>query len=168
MHRPGRRTMTVLHLMVGLPGSGKTTWAREIENETSAIRLTPDEWQTRLRGDDTYHPDHERLHDSVEAIMRELAEALLRRGVDVILDFGFWSRRERNDLHAFARQLGVGCMTHYAAATPAVLERRRQERITEAPPDKFTFTAASLAEWIALFEPPDTAELEQGEIRTAQ
>ena len=135
---------------------------------TGAIRLTPDEWQTRLRGNDTYLPDHDRLHDNVEAIMRELAEALLRRGVDVILDFGFWSKQERDTLNGFAQRLGVDCMTHYVVATHAVLEKRRMERIAAAPQDKFCFTADTLDEWIALFEPPDAAELEHGEVRTAQ
>lgn len=32
-----------LFLMVGLPGSGKTTRAKELERETGAIRFTPDE-----------------------------------------------------------------------------------------------------------------------------
>ena len=32
-----------LTLMVGLPGAGKTTRAKELERETGAIRFTPDE-----------------------------------------------------------------------------------------------------------------------------
>jgi len=38
--------------MVGLPGSGKTTLARSLEKEYSALRLTPDEWHTALFGYD--------------------------------------------------------------------------------------------------------------------
>ena len=41
-----------LFLMVGLPGSGKTTRAKELERETGAIRFTPDEWHLFLFGDD--------------------------------------------------------------------------------------------------------------------
>ena len=32
-----------LHLTVGLPGVGKTTLARELEQASGALRLTPDE-----------------------------------------------------------------------------------------------------------------------------
>lgn len=39
-----------LFLMVGLPGSGKTTRAKELERETGAIRFTPDEWHLFLFG----------------------------------------------------------------------------------------------------------------------
>ena len=62
-----------LHLMVGLPGSGKTTFAKRLAAEENAIRLTPDEWQLRLFGDDTDHPEHDRRHSHIEALMWDLA-----------------------------------------------------------------------------------------------
>ncbi|BBE24631.1 hypothetical protein MN0502_35140 (plasmid) [Arthrobacter sp. MN05-02] len=40
-----------LHLMVGLPGVGKTTLAAKIQEESGALRLTPDEWMEPLFGD---------------------------------------------------------------------------------------------------------------------
>jgi AAA domain len=39
-----------LYLLVGLPGSGKTTLARQLETERYALRLTPDEWMMPLFG----------------------------------------------------------------------------------------------------------------------
>lgn len=45
-----KRNAPILHLMVGLPGSGKTTEAKRIEAQTGAIRFTPDEWQIELFG----------------------------------------------------------------------------------------------------------------------
>lgn len=41
----------VVYLMVGLPGAGKTYRAKELEISASALRLTPDEWQIALFGD---------------------------------------------------------------------------------------------------------------------
>jgi predicted kinase len=75
--------------MVGLPGSGKTTLARRLAETHQAVRLTPDEWHIRLFGQDAEHPEHDRRHDMVEALMWDVAQAVLARGVDVILDFGF-------------------------------------------------------------------------------
>src|SRR6476659_6415304 len=48
--------VATLHLMVGLPCSGKSTLARTLEHEHSALRLTPDEWQIRLFGQDAEAP----------------------------------------------------------------------------------------------------------------
>jgi predicted kinase len=44
----------VVCLMVGLRGAGKTYRAKELEISASALRLTPDEWQIALFGDQTF------------------------------------------------------------------------------------------------------------------
>ena len=41
----------IVYLIVGLPGAGKTNHAKELEISASALRLTPDEWQIVLFGD---------------------------------------------------------------------------------------------------------------------
>ena len=88
-----------LFLMVGLPGSGKTTRAKELERETGAIRFTPDEWHLFLFGDDFHDPQehelHNQRHDKVEALMWQVGKRLLAQGVSVILDFGFWAKEQR-------------------------------------------------------------------------
>jgi predicted kinase len=40
--------VTTLFLTVGLPGAGKTTRARQLAKEHSALRLMPDEWTLPL------------------------------------------------------------------------------------------------------------------------
>jgi predicted kinase len=54
--------MPTLHLMVGLPCAGKTTLARQLEQEYVALRLTPDEWHMPLFGLDVEEPEHEDRH----------------------------------------------------------------------------------------------------------
>ncbi len=151
--------MAVLYLMVGLPGSGKTTRAIQLAVETGALRLTPDEWQTRLFGNDMHHPDHERRHDEVEALMWEIAAALLRRGADVILDFGFWSRAERAEFARRARSLGAECRIDYHPVTMDELERRIKVRNAEAEANHYVIPLPLLQQWAEIFEPPDADEL---------
>lgn len=43
--------MPTLHLICGLPGSGKTTLAKQLEHDPPALRLAPDEWMARIVGD---------------------------------------------------------------------------------------------------------------------
>lgn len=43
--------MVQLFLMVGLPGSGKTTRARALAEEHAAVVLTPDAWMIPLFGE---------------------------------------------------------------------------------------------------------------------
>ncbi len=91
--------MTTLHLMVGLPCSGKTTLAKALEKDLDALRLTPDDWHRFLFGQDATHPDHDQRHSKIEALQWQVAVRALERSVDVILDFGFWSRAERIRLY---------------------------------------------------------------------
>ena len=66
-----------MHLMVGLPGSGKTTRAKELERALPAVRLTPDEWHLSLFGDDLGHPEHDTRHDAIEALLGGWPSAFL-------------------------------------------------------------------------------------------
>ena len=61
--------------MVGLPFSGKTTLARKLEQECSALRLTPDEWQIRLFGQDAKEPEHDSRHSLIEAMLWNIASS---------------------------------------------------------------------------------------------
>jgi predicted kinase len=151
--------VAVLYLMVGLPGSGKTTRAMQLAAETGALRLTPDEWQTRLFGNDMHHPDHDRRHDEVEALMWEIAAALLRRGADVVLDFGFWSRTERAEFARRARSLGAECRIDYQPVTMDELERRIKVRNAEAEANHYVIPLPLLQQWAEIFEPPGADEL---------
>lgn len=120
----------VLTLMVGLPGSGKTTLAKRLEAETGAVRFTPDEWHLFLFGDDFHHPEehalHDARHDRVEQLMWSLGKQLLARGVSVILDFGFWAREEREEKYREAMALGgpvpnLLCPRPLGGAVPAAV-----------------------------------------------
>ncbi|WP_026304506.1 AAA family ATPase [Kaistia granuli] len=157
--------MATLHLMVGLPGSGKTTLARKLEVEHSALRLTVDEWHVRLFGmdvhddsDDAEFAEHNARHATVEALLWETAARVLTLGVDVILDFGFWSRSERDEFRAKASDLGAGFRIHYGDASQEVLLERIRARNAELPPGTFHIPENRFVEWMRLFEPPSPDE----------
>jgi len=65
--------MTTLHLMVGLPCSGKTTLAKHLEAELGALRLTPDDWHRFLYGQDATHPEHDERHEKIEILQWNVA-----------------------------------------------------------------------------------------------
>lgn len=75
-----RYDMATLHLMVGLPGSGKNTEAKKLEQKYGALRLTPDEWQYFLFGHDISDPEHDERHTRVEELMWEIAVKVLKAG----------------------------------------------------------------------------------------
>ena len=154
-----------LYLMVGLPGSGKTTRAKELEQEVHAVRFTPDEWHIFLFGDDfgdnspAARALHDRRHDRVEQLMWTVGQDLLRKGVSVILDFGFWAKEQREEKRREARALGANFAIEYLDTPLPELKRRVAQRNQANPGDAFaTITDADLEEWYALFQPPTPEE----------
>ncbi len=147
-----------LFLLVGLPGAGKTTRAKEIEAAHAALRLTPDEWVLALYGDDLDRPARDAVRDPVEGLQWRVAQRALALGCNVVLDWGFWSRAERAMYRMRAEELGVRAQIVFLDAAIEEL----WARITRRDPSTIGTLAISRAEleqWSALFEPPSADEL---------
>lgn len=147
--------MATLHLICGLPGSGKSTLATRLERELPGLRLTPDEWMARIVGNGT----DESKREAVEAVQWEIAVQALRLGVDVILENGFWSREERDDLREQVAALGADSKLHFLDVPKDELLERLQSRNAALPPKTFSVTEAQLDIWWDWFEPPTRDEL---------
>lgn len=145
----------ILHLMVGLPGQGKTTLALQLARTLPALRLSADDLQLALFGDDTAHPDHDRRHDAIEAALWPLAVNALQAGAQVILDFGFWTAAERWSFRHRAAALGFASRLH---VPPDPGRAQRLARIA-ARAEGFPVTEAQMAAWEALYQPPGPEEL---------
>ena len=155
--------MATLHLMVGLPCSGKTTLAQKLESEHSALRLTTDEWHVRLFGQDAEEPEHDARHTLIESMLWNIASRALALGTNVILDFGFWAREEREDFRLRARQLGARCEVHFLDVPEQELLRRLALRNSQEPQESFYIPPESMKPWIAFFQRPTPDELERRE-----
>jgi predicted kinase len=149
-------TDATLFLMVGLPGSGKTTRARELALSHEALRLTPDEWHLPLFGE-SLRADGKR--DVLEAWLITVALRTLRLGTSVVLDFGLWGRDERSALRWMASEVGVSCRVVYLPVDPDVQLARIAQRQATTPGETFPMPEADVVTWRTQFQPPDAAEL---------
>lgn len=147
------RTASIVTLVVvtGLPGSGKTTHARDIADHLDAVRLCPDDWMQRLDVD-LWDAD---TRDRIEGLQWDLGRDLLARGQSVIVEWGTWARVERDHLRDGGRAAGARVELHHLHAPVEVLWQRIGLRDREDPP----VTRPHLDEWVQLFQWPDDAEL---------
>ncbi len=140
-----------LLIVCGLPGSGKTTHARRLEEQFRSVRLSADDWMNAL-SIDLYD---EAMRAKVEALQWKLARELLSHGLTVIVEWGTWGRSERDALRLGARALGAAVELHYLAAPVDVLFDRIQRRGIEYPP----IQREELMKWVELFEAPTPEEM---------
>ncbi len=135
-------TRPTLFLLVGLPGTGKTTVARRMEVEQEALRLTKDEWMKAL-----YGPGNpSTASDVIEGRLIEVGLRALVLGVNVVIDFGLWSKDERSALRRAATDLGAAVEMRYFELTPAEQRRRLDRRQAEEPHMTWPMSDDELAE----------------------
>lgn len=148
------RTSTVgprLFIACGLPGSGKTTYAKLLEAEFGAIRFCADEWMSDL----SLNLYDEGGREKVEALQWKLAQALLAGGLAVIIEWGTWGRSEREALRLSARTVGAAVELHYLTAPVDVLFERIRRRNMEDPPIELE----DVLRWAEMFQEPTPEEM---------
>ena len=132
--------MATVHLLCGQPGSGKTTFARELEEMHKAVRYTYDEWMIQLYGRSL--EQFEALFNRVSSLIWRIATRNLALGTDVILDKGFWRKRDRENVRQAAAAIGAESKLYFL----------------DAPIDVLWINDQAFTEFINRFEPPNDDE----------
>ncbi len=140
--------------MCGPAGSGKTTYARGLESD-GFVRLSIDEEAWALGLDQ--QPLPEPVAARIEARLTDRLLELVHAGVDVVIDFSFWSRRKRLQYRALLAEVGVSAETVYLTTSrEVVLERVAARRGAHA--DHVVLDHATAAHYFDHFEPPTEDE----------
>jgi len=110
-----------LFLMVGYPGSGKTTVARVIQEQTGAVHI----WADHERHTMFLKPTHSRQEsDKLYAHLNEVTDRLLGEGKSVIFDTNFNYYKDRQLLREIAAKHNAQTMIIWMT-TPRELCRTR-------------------------------------------
>lgn len=150
--------MAEIVLCCGQVSSGKSTFARRLAAERGHFPFSADEWMRHFYGEPPEREVFDRqLGQCCEMIYR-MAERLLARGVDVVLDFGFWQRAERIAVRQRFEAAGHRCRLVYFPIDAHRQWAYLQARQADPAVDHFRFDAEGLATLNAFFEVPGADE----------
>lgn len=154
--------MATVHLISGLPCSGKTTYAVALRADANCVLFSLDRWLITLFGRYSIasigHEEHTRRVLACRELIWDAASELLRRSVDVILDDGFFLRDNRVRYANLSNAAGARAKIHFMDTPVSVLRGRLEERNAKLPPYNFHIDPATLQGFLGLFEVPSADE----------
>ena len=140
--------------------TGKTTYAQRIREEYKGVILSVDEITLALFGQ--YAGDeHDTYVVRAEKYLFEKSLEIIGTGINVILDWGFWTASERAEAREFYKKHGIQCELHYLDISDELWEKRLKRRNAAVKEGRTSayYVDKNLAEKFAsIFETPSCEE----------
>lgn len=152
--------MAKVYMLCGKICSGKSTHSQVLRAEHKAVILSVDEITLALFGQDAGDKLDYYVEKSEEYLYEKSLE-IIESGIDVILDWGFWTKRERDFAREFYGSRNIPFEFHYISISDEEWYRRLEKR-NQAVLEKKTrayFVDEGLAKkFKAIFEVPEVDE----------
>ena len=142
--------------------SGKTTYAESLRKENDAIILSIDELMLSLFGKDVGE-QHDAYVAKTEKYLLEKSLQIIEVDVNVILDWGFWTKEKRDFVRDFYRSHGVDCGFHYLDIGDEEWKKRLEKRNAEieaGKSDAYYVDNGLAAKCDSVFEKPKWDEID--------
>jgi len=146
------------YIICGFIGAGKTTFAKKLEKQTGAFRITKDEWLIDLVGHDPKIEGFKKYNEKICRLSHKLACEFIKRGIDVILDEGFWAEQQRQDIREKMEKAGAKVILYYVNCPMALMWERVVERNKNLTPDSFKISKQMFYGYAKYWQPPEVGE----------
>lgn len=155
--------MSTLYLICGKICSGKTYYAKSLKEKYNAVVLSTDEVTYDLINNeqgDFYNIFAERVNN----YLKKKAVEICRSGANVILDWGFWTKKNRAEMTDYLKSNGVSYEWHYIDVADDIWKHNiieRNKRIEEGNGGSdFYVDDGLLHKLLSMFEVPDVSEVD--------
>ncbi|MDO8610520.1 MAG: ATP-binding protein, partial [bacterium] len=140
-------------------GAGKTTFARKLEKETKAIRITKDEWIIKIFGNKITSDKNFEVYDhNIIELARNISFQILKSGGDVIIDEGFWAKSQRDEMKKKILDIGAKPIFYYVESSVTKMKERVISRSKYPPIDSFEINEETFDKYLIYWEPPTVEE----------
>ena len=121
-----------MHMICGRVGAGQTTYGRRFASECGGVFFCLDEWMATLFMIDAPAPitlewalpRTQRCEQQIWMVARQL----IGRGIEVVLELGFFTREQRDRVRGLAQSAGVAIELHVQEVPREVRRDRVRER----------------------------------------
>lgn len=152
-----KRKSTV-YLICGFIGAGKSTFSKKLEEKTGAVRITKDEWSIRLIGNNPTIDGYAEWDRKITGLSRDVAFHLAEKGIDVILDEGFWERKTRDEIRQRTEAIGAKVVMYYLDTPTEKIRERVLGRNRSPTKESFEISMEMLDGYLKSWEPPKEDE----------
>lgn len=119
--------MAKVILICGKICSGKSYYTKILKQQTNAVILSCDELVFDLSLEDIGEK-HDELVAKIKKYLYKKSEEIIGAGTSVILDLGFWSKKEREEISKYYLERNIAFEWHYIDISDEDWERNIKER----------------------------------------
>ena len=122
--------MSKVYLICGKICSGKSTYAEQLRVQNNAVLLSTDEITLALFGQHC-GDKHDDYVERTQNYLFNKSLKLIEVGINVILDWGFWMKEERDYAREFYNNRNIECEFHYVDISDETWKARLKKRNSE-------------------------------------
>ena len=154
--------MAKVYILCGKICSGKSTYSQKLRKSQKAVILSVDDITLTLlgqNGGDTLDIYVEKL----EQYFFQKSVEIIETGINVILDWGFWTKAERDFAKEFYNSHGIEYEFHYISINDEEWYRRLDKRnndVLEKKSDAYYVDEGLAEKFKSIFEIPTKNEID--------
>lgn len=154
--------MAKVIMTCGKISSGKSTYAERLRKEHGAVLLSIDEIMLAMFGQYVGEMHDEYVARTEKYLFGKSLE-IIESGINVVLDWGVWTKAERAEARDFYKSHGIDYELHYIDVTDEVWRERIAKRNNAISVGRLNayYVDDNLAEKFGtIFEPPADEEID--------
>lgn len=119
--------MVKLIAICGKVCSGKSYYAATLKEKENAVILSCDD-VTMTLFDNDLGDNHDVMVKKIMTHLKDVSLKIIATGTNVILDWGFWSKKDREELTEYYKNNNVPIEWHYICVDDQTWEKNIEER----------------------------------------